>query len=217
MVVKVLVLLPLISYGASLVLPLLSEPLDPTRRERSFTAPAAHDASISSDTSRMVRWLQGLMGDQSESLDDPGDDPLSAAPRHSLPSSPRHSLPSSPRHSLPSKRSDGKVPTMDVGLGKRSSSYTNYFSLGVLSDMRKFFNELRTNLESVEEVGALSQDQGGVLDPAHFLTLLAKHGARLESWEDSRRQQPHLLTHGGRHRFGYSSDDQPYAHSGLGK
>ncbi|XP_069185968.1 uncharacterized protein [Procambarus clarkii] len=204
MVVKVLVLLPLISYGASLVLPLLSEPLDPTRRERSFTAPAAHDASISSDTSRMVRWLQGLMGDQSESLDDPGDDPLSAAPRHSLPSSPRHSLPSSPRHSLPSKRSDGKVPTMDVGLG-------------VLSDMRKFFNELRTNLESVEEVGALSQDQGGVLDPAHFLTLLAKHGARLESWEDSRRQQPHLLTHGGRHRFGYSSDDQPYAHSGLGK
>lgn len=44
--------------------------------------------------------------------------------------------------------------------------------------MRKFFSELRTNLDSVEEVAALSQEQGGPLDPADFLALLAKHGGK---------------------------------------
>ncbi|XP_047476223.1 uncharacterized protein LOC125030031 [Penaeus chinensis] len=106
-----------------------------------------------------------------------------------------------------SKRNEGKIPTM---------------GLGVLSDMRKFFNELRTNLDSVEEVAALSKEQGllksGRIDPADFLALIARHGARLGSAKA-----------GGQHRnagshnhiqqlmFGSTGGDKPYAHSGLGK
>lgn len=47
--------------------------------------------------------------------------------------------------------------------------------VGVLSDLRKFFTELRTNLDSVEEVAALSQEQGLPINPEDFLALLAQH------------------------------------------
>lgn len=45
-------------------------------------------------------------------------------------------------------------------------------STGVLSDLRNFFTELRTNLDSVE---ALTQEQGAAgLHPEQLLALLAK-------------------------------------------
>lgn len=49
----------------------------------------------------------------------------------------------------------------------------------MLSDLRKFFTELRTNLDSVEEVAALSQEQGLPINPEDFLALLAQHEGSL--------------------------------------
>ncbi|XP_042873098.1 uncharacterized protein LOC122253826 isoform X2 [Penaeus japonicus] len=106
-----------------------------------------------------------------------------------------------------SKRNEGKIPTM---------------GLGVLSDMRKFFNELRTNLDSVEEVAALSKEQGllksGKIDPADFLALIARHGARLGSAKTGGQQRhPGAHNHIQQLMFGSTGGDKPYAHSGLGK
>ncbi|XP_042873097.1 uncharacterized protein LOC122253826 isoform X1 [Penaeus japonicus] len=119
-----------------------------------------------------------------------------------------------------SKRNEGKIPTM--GLGKRAPTYVPYVSVGVLSDMRKFFNELRTNLDSVEEVAALSKEQGllksGKIDPADFLALIARHGARLGSAKTGGQQRhPGAHNHIQQLMFGSTGGDKPYAHSGLGK
>ncbi|XP_069700273.1 uncharacterized protein [Periplaneta americana] len=39
-----------------------------------------------------------------------------------------------------------------LGLGKRESRFTPYISVGVLSNMQQFFDSLRTNLESLEQL-----------------------------------------------------------------
>nr|XP_053651525.1 uncharacterized protein LOC128701679 isoform X2 [Cherax quadricarinatus] len=188
----VLMLLPLLCHAATLTLPTLTDSKEPSRRNWPM------DNSL-----QTLHWLKMLLGEHP----DLGED-------HSV--FDVHKSRPDVRPILKIKRTEGKIPTMDMGLGKRSSAYVPYFSLGVLSDMRKFFNELRTNLDSVEEVAALSQEQGGVLDPAEFLALLAKHGARMQAKEGSIGHPPPVI-HTGQHMFGYATDDQPYAHSGLGK
>lgn len=55
---------------------------------------------------------------------------------------------------------------------RRTLHCNNESPVGVLSDLRNFFTELRTNLDSVE---ALAQEQGaGSLHPEQLLALLAK-------------------------------------------
>nr|XP_053651527.1 uncharacterized protein LOC128701679 isoform X4 [Cherax quadricarinatus] len=175
----VLMLLPLLCHAATLTLPTLTDSKEPSRRNWPM------DNSL-----QTLHWLKMLLGEHP----DLGED-------HSV--FDVHKSRPDVRPILKIKRTEGKIPTMDMGLG-------------VLSDMRKFFNELRTNLDSVEEVAALSQEQGGVLDPAEFLALLAKHGARMQAKEGSIGHPPPVI-HTGQHMFGYATDDQPYAHSGLGK
>ncbi|KAK4318712.1 hypothetical protein Pmani_010285 [Petrolisthes manimaculis] len=115
-----------------------------------------------------------------------------------------------------SKRSEGgKIPTM--GLGKRSTGYVSFLGIGVLSDLRKFFNELRTNLDSVEEVAALSQEQGLSINPEDFLALLAQHEARVEARKGGSGKSVPTPPQSNKLMFGYTPDNQPYAHSGLGK
>lgn len=106
--------------------------------------------------------------------------------------------PQRPRHV---KRSEGaKIPTV---------------GLGVLSDLRNFFTELRTNLDSVE---ALAQEQGAAgLHPADLLALLAKEEARSQALAGLPNE---TLPQGLSMRalmLGSPPNDQRYANSGLGK
>ncbi|XP_045107771.1 uncharacterized protein LOC123502666 isoform X1 [Portunus trituberculatus] len=111
------------------------------------------------------------------------------------------------------KRTEGaKIPT--VGLGK-GAPFFSYVGLGVLSDLRNFFTELRTNLDSVE---ALAQEQGAnALHPEDLLALLAKEEARSQALTDLSND---TLPQGFPIRsliFGTAPKDQRYANSGLGK
>ncbi|KAK8379007.1 hypothetical protein O3P69_009631 [Scylla paramamosain] len=87
--------------------------------------------------------------------------------------------------------------------------------LGVLSDLRNFFTELRTNLDSVE---ALAQEQGAAsLHPEDLLALLAKEEARSQALAGLSSD---TLPQGFPIRslmFGTGPKDQRYANSGLGK
>ncbi|KAK7086882.1 hypothetical protein SK128_020949 [Halocaridina rubra] len=92
--------------------------------------------------------------------------------------------------------------------------------LGVLSNMQKFFNELRTNVDSVEEVAALSKELGaksGAINPEDFLALLAKHRAKSAQVLGAGGSSPRAKSNMGSALYGYNHDDQPYVHSGLGK
>ncbi|GLH11949.1 Uncharacterized protein GBIM_16644 [Gryllus bimaculatus] len=46
----------------------------------------------------------------------------------------------------------GGSPDWIMGLGKRDARYTPYISVGVLSNMQQFFDNLRNNLESLESL-----------------------------------------------------------------
>ncbi|XP_068222421.1 uncharacterized protein [Palaemon carinicauda] len=111
--------------------------------------------------------------------------------------------------------------TLDYPVTKRNEEANiPTMGLGVLSDMRKFFNDLRGNLDSAEEA-ALAQDQGssknGPIDPSDFLTFLSRHGARSSETSSAESGLARNPTHIRRLMFGYNHDDQPYIHSGLGK
>ncbi|XP_071549665.1 uncharacterized protein [Panulirus ornatus] len=206
---SLLFLLPLF-INAVLSLPLLSDNTELNRGAGTLTMQSPL-AAFDDDNLQTLYWLWALHGGGT------GTSAAQPSSRDALSERQRPQLRFQPQRDLPvAKRTDGKIPTM--GLGKRSSTYVPYFSVGVLSNMRKFFNELRTNLDSVEEVAALSQEQGGPLDAADFLALLAKHGAKLQVKQGSRGgQDPPNPSHMRRLMFGYNNDDQPYAHSGLGK
>ncbi|XP_071549666.1 uncharacterized protein [Panulirus ornatus] len=193
---SLLFLLPLF-INAVLSLPLLSDNTELNRGAGTLTMQSPL-AAFDDDNLQTLYWLWALHGGGT------GTSAAQPSSRDALSERQRPQLRFQPQRDLPvAKRTDGKIPTM---------------GLGVLSNMRKFFNELRTNLDSVEEVAALSQEQGGPLDAADFLALLAKHGAKLQVKQGSRGgQDPPNPSHMRRLMFGYNNDDQPYAHSGLGK
>ncbi|XP_050730781.1 uncharacterized protein LOC127005706 isoform X2 [Eriocheir sinensis] len=105
-----------------------------------------------------------------------------------------------PRRPAPAKRTE--VTKIPVGLG-------------VLSDLRNFFTELRTNLDSVE---ALAQEQGaGRLQPEQLLALLAKEEARSQALAGLPSDISSLGLPMRSLMFTSSPNDQRYANSGLGK
>ncbi|XP_042221760.1 uncharacterized protein LOC121866219 isoform X2 [Homarus americanus] len=198
--VNLLVLLPLLGHAA-LGLPLLADTNEPGRRGWPLTMQPSPRASFNNDSLQTLQWLRALLGDRPESsafID--GDDTLSERPyTPPMPLSRTHHNPSLAKRDQPAK-----IPTM--GLAGPA---------GVLSDMRNFFNELRTNLDSVEEV-ARSQENIGLLDRQQFLNLLAKYEAHMQTNDKGKGHPPPSANTRGR-VFGYSNYDQPYAHSGLGK
>ncbi|XP_050730780.1 uncharacterized protein LOC127005706 isoform X1 [Eriocheir sinensis] len=117
-----------------------------------------------------------------------------------------------PRRPAPAKRTE--VTKIPVGLGKGARYFPNV-GLGVLSDLRNFFTELRTNLDSVE---ALAQEQGaGRLQPEQLLALLAKEEARSQALAGLPSDISSLGLPMRSLMFTSSPNDQRYANSGLGK
>lgn len=204
MVVLHFVLLPFFLH-AVFCLPVLSDSGAVSRRARSLPDMAAPVLGrlARKDGPLLGQWDLTLLGEEQPFADAEEGADLASVLRKGFAELPADLRPAP----APPKRNEGKIPTM---------------GLGVLSDMRKFFNELRTNLDSVEEVAALSKEQGllksGRIDPADFLALIARHGARLGSAKAGGQQR-----NGGSHNriqqlmFGSTGGDKPYAHSGLGK
>ncbi|XP_054279309.1 uncharacterized protein LOC128997682 isoform X6 [Macrosteles quadrilineatus] len=56
------------------------------------------------------------------------------------------------------RRSEEEIATPWLGLGKREARFTPYVSVGVLSDMQQFFDNLRTNLDSLESLPPEQRD-----------------------------------------------------------
>ncbi|XP_046661817.1 uncharacterized protein LOC124354999 isoform X4 [Homalodisca vitripennis] len=56
------------------------------------------------------------------------------------------------------RRVEEEISSPWLGLGKRQPSFTPYVSVGVLSDMQQFFDNLRTNLDSLETLPPEERD-----------------------------------------------------------
>ncbi|XP_045107772.1 uncharacterized protein LOC123502666 isoform X2 [Portunus trituberculatus] len=145
-------------------------------------------------------------------------------PNHALPrlqeQRPRPPRPHTPEDIERGERKKEEVGGVSVSRQRRLQKRTEgakipTVGLGVLSDLRNFFTELRTNLDSVE---ALAQEQGAnALHPEDLLALLAKEEARSQALTDLSND---TLPQGFPIRsliFGTAPKDQRYANSGLGK
>ncbi|XP_066960238.1 uncharacterized protein [Macrobrachium rosenbergii] len=212
---KVVLLLAVFRLHVALCLPVLQEnPEISSRQARSVSEPQYPGLGrLSQDGSQLKQWdLPQLVDEDDYPSTYVKSRPDAHRARHlmEIPARPR------PESSHTHRR------TLDYPLTKRSED-TNIptMGLGVLSDMRKFFNDLRVNLDSVEEAAGMSQEQGafknGAIDPSDFLTFLSKHGARSSETTSAESGLPRNPTHIRRLMFGYNHDDQPYIHSGLGK
>ncbi|XP_064080699.1 uncharacterized protein LOC135197593 isoform X1 [Macrobrachium nipponense] len=225
---RVVLLLAVFRLHVALCIPVLQEnPEISSRQARSVSEPQYPVLGrLSQDGSQLKQWdLPHLMDEEDYPATYVKSRPDVHRAHHlmEIPARPRpensHTHRRTLDYPLTKRNEETNIPTM--GLGKRSSPYDPYVSVGVLSDMRKFFNDLRVNLDSVEEAAGMSQEQGGfkngAIDPSDFLSFLSKHGARSSETTSAESGLPRNPTHIRRLMFGYNHDDQPYIHSGLGK